>query len=323
MARRLQGLEQKLELPHIVDYMHPRLVPSPPVGPGWLHEIKYDGYRVQVRVERSRATLRTRNGLDWTEKFPGLMAMAGELDDCLIDGELCALGDDGQPHFSALRSAIARRETDDLVLFVFDCLFKGTTDMRPFALESRKAVLRQLLDGGGEAISDHIRYVDGFEEDPERLFRAACELGLEGIVSKRKGEDYKAGRSDLWRKVKCRPAVEVVIGGWRQKGGRFSSIIAGVPTPDGGLRYAGRVHSGYSTENSIELLKALRPLEVPRHAFTSGDVPRKTMEIHWVKPELVADIELEEFTSGGKVRQGAFKRLRPDKSPADLNPEGY
>lgn len=316
-------MEQKRELPQFVDYMHPRLSPGPPVGPGWLHEIKYDGYRVQIRVERSRATLRTRNGLDWTEKFPALMAMAGELDDCLIDGELCALADDGQPHFSALRSAIARRNTDDLVLFVFDVMFKGTTDMRPFAIESRKAVLRQLLDAAGAAVSDHIRFVDSFEEDPERLFRAACELGLEGIVSKRKGEVYRAGRSDLWRKAKCRPGVEIIIGGWRQKGGRFSSIIAGVPTADGGLRYAGRVHSGYGNANSIALLKALKPLETPSHAFTSGEVPKKTAEIHWVKPLLVADIELEEFTSAGKIRQGAFKRLRPDKSPADLNPEGY
>lgn len=289
---------------------------APPEGAGWVHELKFDGYRTQVRVEAGRVRISTREGHDWTAKFRALEALAGELPDCILDGELCALDDDGQPDFDALRSAIATGDTDSLVYFAFDALFEGKDhDLRPYPLTTRKARLRHILEEGGEHITDQIRRVDPIEGPPRQLLAAACAMKLEGIVSKRLDAPYKSERQATWIKSVCRPAIEVVIAGWTADGARFDRVLCGLPSAGGGLRYIGSL----APPRSPGLARQLAGLEVTASPFTAGPVPRKTDQVHWARPELVADVEIREFTSSGKMRHGVFKRLRPDKSAADVD----
>jgi bifunctional non-homologous end joining protein LigD len=292
-------------------------VKAPPTSPGWLHEIKFDGYPLQARIEAGQARFYTRNGVDWTDRFPMLATAATELPDAVLDGELCARRASGYSDFSALRSALARRQTDNLVLFVFDALFAEGDDLRALPLTDRKARLRALLDAGGEIAQSRFKWVDEFDAPAAELLQAACEVGFEGIVSKRRTAPYRSGRGDTWVKSKCRPSEKVVIGGWRTEGSSFHSLIAGV-WDEGRLRYAGSIHGGYSGSAVAELVQVLTPLQTAQHAFEIGDIPKKTRDIHWTRPELVAEIEFAEFTASGKLRQATYKGLRPDKSPADL-----
>ena len=321
MAKRKQPLEQSRRTPDFVPFQLVKLVSTPPAGDRWLHEIKFDGYRLQVRVENNRARFHTRNGLDWTDKFPGLAVAAGGLADCILDGELCAVNAEGYSDFSALRSALgARGRKDDLAVFVFDILFEGGEDLRGLPLIARKARLRALLDEGGAQVEHALRYVDESPFSPEELIATACRMGLEGIVSKRRDAPYRSGRSDTWVKIKCRPGIEVVIGGWRTEGAHFRSLIVGV-WEKGRLRYVGRVHTGYSDAAIRELMPILEMLEVSESPFERGDVPKKTRDIHWTRPRLVADVEMAELTASGQLRQASFKGLRADKTSDELRAE--
>jgi bifunctional non-homologous end joining protein LigD len=320
MARRKQVVEQA-PAPEFVPFQLVKLVSTPPAGDRWMHEIKFDGYRIQVRVEGGLARFHTRNGLDWTEKFPGLAVTAGGLPDCILDGELCAVNAEGYSDFSALRSALgARGRRDELAVFVFDILFEAGKDLRALPLTARKARLRAVLGQGGDQVEHVLRYVDESPFPPQELIAAACRMGLEGIVSKRRDAPYRSGKSQTWVKIKCRPGVEVVIGGWRTDGAKFRSLIAGV-WEEGRLRYVGRIHTGYSDETIRELMPILLALEVDQSPFELGDVPRKTRDIHWLRPRLVADVEMAELTAGGNLRQASFKGLRADKTSDELRAE--
>jgi bifunctional non-homologous end joining protein LigD len=145
-------------------------------------------------------------------------------------------------------------------------------------------------------------------------------MGLEGIVSKRRDAPYRSGPGDAWVKTKCRPGIEVVIGGWRTEGTRFRSLIGGI-WETGRLRYVGRIHTGYSDATIRELMPILEALEVDQSPFELGEVPRKTRDIHWARPRLVADVEVAELTASGKLRQASFKGLRADKTSDDLRAE--
>ncbi|TCR00564.1 DNA ligase D [Neorhizobium sp. JUb45] len=298
------------------DFIAPQLCKTqdrPPPGSAWLHEIKFDGYRIQMRVEAGKVILKTRKGLDWTDRFRQIATDAADLPDAIIDGEICALDDHGAPDFAALQVALSEGNTKDLVYFAFDLLFDADQDLREQPLDKRKKRLESVLADG--KAGPRIRYVDHFETGGDAVLRSACKLSLEGIVSKKLDAPYQSGRSDSWIKSKCRAGHEVVIGGYATNGSQFRSLLGGVYR-DKHFVYVGRVGTGFGAGRSRLLLDTLKPQIVARSPFTGIGAPKKEAGVHWVKPEKVAEIEFAGWGANGLVRQAAFKGLREDK-PAD------
>ncbi|MEF2553412.1 DNA ligase D [Aurantimonas sp. A2-1-M11] len=295
------------------------LVDDAPAGRDWVHEMKYDGYRVLIAIGDGKATCWTRNEQDWTERFTGIADAAAGLDcrSALIDGEVVAFDPDGGTDFSTLQKHLS--EGGPLACFCFDLLHLDGEDLRTRPLTERKAALRDLLDGHDTGTLLYSEHITG---SGDSVFRKICTAGHEGTIAKRADAPYRSGRSRNWLKVKCTHRQDFVIGGWKasdKKGRAFSSILLGVTEGDS-LVYRGRVGSGFDERNMADL--QARFAELARKTSPFDELPsdvRRTAR--FVTPTLVAEIEFAEITADGSIRHGVFKGLREDKEAEDVTYE--
>jgi bifunctional non-homologous end joining protein LigD len=303
------------------------LVKEAPEGDQWLHEIKYDGYRIGCRIRRGRVALYSRNGKDWTSAFPEIAAAAQALsgEDVLLDGEVAVVLPDGRTSFQALQNTFnPERATAraSLVYFAFDLLRLDDDRIRALPLEHRKARLRQLL--GRAAQNDPIRFSDHVQGSGETFFKNACRLGLEGIISKRRDQPYRPGRNDGWLKTKCVLRQEFVIGGFTDPEGArigIGALLIGYYDNRQRLIFSGKVGTGFTQTSAVDLRRRLERLEQPGWPFVERPPGPLGRNAHWVRPRLVCEVEFTEWTSDGKIRHPSFQGIREDKRPQEIRRE--
>ncbi|CAN7271643.1 DNA ligase D [Phyllobacterium sp. LjRoot231] len=310
---------RKAPLPPFVEPTLATLAPKPPMGERWIHEIKFDGYRLQARLEAGRVKLFTRNGLDWTKKFGKEIVAAFQdlpIGTALIDGELVVETAGGASNFSALQADLSDNRTDRFVFYVFDLLYLDGFDLRNLPLIGRKAILEKVVAD----TTARIRYSGHFEENGPLILEHACRLSLEGIVSKRRDAPYRSGRVKDWIKAKCSQRQEFVIAGYvpsTTSRKAIGSLVMGVYNGKK-LEHVGRVGTGYSTSVAEDLFRRLERIRVPESPFAERLSADAARQVRYVKPQLVAEVEFRAWTADNNLRHAAFRGLREDKDPREV-----
>jgi bifunctional non-homologous end joining protein LigD len=323
-AGRARKAKAKQPLPEPPDFVPPQLatlVKEAPSGQEWLHEVKHDGYRCQLRLAGGEARVLTRNGHDWTARFRALAEAARDLSpSALIDGEAVVLDAQGISSFARLKNALGDGPPAPIHFYAFDLLFEGGEDLRELPLSLRKQRLEALLGNAGKGSS--LRYSDHVLGSGPEMWTQACRLGAEGIIAKRADAPYRSGRTKSWLKVKCTGRQEVVIGGYTpQKGtsGGLGALLTGV-RDDGKLTFAGKVGTGWDRAEAERLLAAMEPLRQPASPFAAVP-PDARRGARWLRPELVAEIRFADWTPDGRLRHASYQGLREDRDAATVTRE--
>ncbi|MDD2089884.1 DNA ligase D [Pseudomonas guariconensis] len=314
---------KKAELP---DHLQPQLatlVDAPPAG-DWRYEVKFDGYRILARIEGSDVRLFTRNGHDWSAKMPHQVQALRDLKlkSAWLDGEVVVAGENGLADFQALQNAFDTEHDERITYYVFDLPFLGGQDLRQVPLQDRRETLRQLLEGRE---SEQVKYSADFDQPVDSLLDSACRLELEGLIGKRADSPYSGRRSSDWIKLKCKQRQEFVIVGYTEpKGSRngFGALLLALHDNDSGqLRYAGKVGTGFSTTTLDSIHARLKPLEVDKPALAKPPTGADARGVHWLKPQLLAEVAYAQMTRDGVVRHSVFHGLRDDKPATAIDLE--
>ncbi|RLU11388.1 DNA ligase D [Pseudomonas prosekii] len=314
---------KKAPLPATLKPQLATLVESAPSG-DWRYEIKFDGYRMLARIENGTVQLFTRNGHDWTAKLPAqaqALASLG-LESAWLDGEVVAADENGVPSFQLLQNAFESGKSGAIVFYLFDMPYLNGVDLREVPVEERRSALAKVLERSEDEI---LRFSEDFGEDASDLLASACQMNMEGLIGKRVGSPYVSRRSDDWIKLKCQQRQEFVVVGYTEpKGARtlFGALLLGLHDKDSGeLRYAGKVGTGFNERTLKSIHAQLTPLEVKKPAVVNPPTGFEAKGVHWLKPELLAEVAYAEITKDGSVRHSVFHGLRSDKPAKDITEE--
>jgi bifunctional non-homologous end joining protein LigD len=314
---------RKARLP---DSLKPELATLVEKAPGgqWSYEVKFDGYRIMARIDHDDIKLFTRNGHDWTHKLPeqakALAAMG--LESAWLDGEMVVADEQGVPDFQALQNAFDAGRSGKILYYLFDLPYLNGVDLREVPVEERRAALATVLKANKDPL---LRFSDAFGEDPEALLNSACQMRMEGLIGKRLGSPYVSRRSSDWIKLKCKHRQEFVIVGFTDpKGSRsaFGALLLGLHDRDSGeLRYAGKVGTGFSEATLGSIHAQLKPLQTKKPAVVNPPSGAEFKGVHWMKPQLLAEVAFAEMTKDGSVRHAVFHGLRDDKPAQAITEE--
>jgi bifunctional non-homologous end joining protein LigD len=304
------------------EFMLPQLatlVEKPPSGEEWLHELKFDGYRMLCYLSRGKARFLSRNGKDWTEKFPNVSAALKTfpVTTAILDGEIVIQDKAGRSSFQALQQSMKTRSSA-FVFQIFDLVYLDGFNIAHTPLRERKGVLEALLATAKP--KGPLRYSDHVEGNGPQFFKQACEFGIEGIVSKLADSAYESTRSKSWLKSKCIKRQEFVIAGYlpsKKAFPGFGALILGV-YDKGKLVYSGRVGTGFSIKQRLEIQKKLDAISQSSMPFAVKPKDPALREAHWARPKLVAEVEFTEWTADGSIRHPSFQGLREDKKPTEI-----
>jgi bifunctional non-homologous end joining protein LigD len=320
---RLPGAQARAQ-PKSLEPQLATLSKAAPRGGAWLHEIKFDGYRLLCVKRGNDVRLLTRRGLDWSRRFPHLVDACRHLaiDQCIVDGEVVVLLPDGRSDFQALQNLMSAAHTSQATYYAFDLPYAGGFDLTNVPLVERKKFLARLLRQS--RAGREIEYSDHVVGNGPQVFSQACRMGLEGIVSKLADSPYLTVRSPDWLKVKCLTRQEFVVAGYTAPSGarsQFGALLLGYYDQDGKLTYCGRVGTGFSDESLRQVARQLHTRATARSPFDVGPSRAEARGASWVRPELVAEVEFREWTGDGRLRQPSFQGLREDKDPRSIGRE--
>jgi len=322
-AKTLLENAEQAAMPETIKPELATLVDSAPEG-DWRYEIKFDGYRIMAKINDGKVQLFTRNGHDWTHKLPRQAeALASlELDSAWLDGEMVVANEQGVPDFQALQNAFEVGSSDAISYYLFDMPYLNGMDLRQVPVEQRRAALAKVLERSEDEV---LRFSDDFAETPDALLNTACQMNMEGLIGKRLGSSYVSRRSGDWIKLKCKRRQEFVVVGFTEpKGARskFGALLLGLHDADSGeLRYAGKVGTGFNEATLNSIHAQLTPLEVKKTAVANPPTGFEAKGVHWLKPELLAEVAFAEITKEGSVRHAVFHGLRTDKPAKSITEE--